>query len=298
MILMLAGVSGQCLGQAYSLEETLRIITGYGVEYIEIWPQNIPPLGDKISGDCYAGRDIDKAKELLDKYGVKVSAVSFSGAFDPSIADDPEVYAREFAAAVSAAGTLGAKFVNHYCFRLSLDELDEARLRKSIQPALDVAEKLEITLVLENEAHDMTKTPEEMLAVLRMFGSRRFKTNFDAANYYQAGCEGFPFAYDVLREHIAYVHIKNGCVYREQSGHSARYKGGKMTGASEGQDLYYPTVLEGAVNIEGLIGRLKMDGYDGFCVAEPHCPPEDILQYLDRDLVYLVNSLKTKGDVK
>jgi len=289
---MKAGVSGQCLGQAYSLEETLRIITGYGVHSMEIWPQNIPSLGGGVSNDCYAGRDIEKAGALLDKYSVSVSAVSFSGAFDPAVSGDPEIYAREFMAAVTAAHRLGSQFVNHYCYRLSLTVLDEERLKKSIQPALELAEKLSIILILENEAHDMTKTPEETLKILRLFDSPNFKTNFDATNYYQAGCEGYPYAYDILREYIAYVHIKNGCIYREPSGHSERFKGERMTGVSAGRDIYYPMMPEGAVNIEGLISRLKKDGYGGFCVAEPHCPPEDIIMYLDSDLNYLVNILK------
>lgn len=47
-----------------------------------------------------------------------------------------------------------------------------------------------------------------MKTIVEHMNSEYFKTNFDATNYYQAGYEGFPYAYEVLKEYIVHVHIK------------------------------------------------------------------------------------------
>ncbi|HBN97527.1 MAG TPA: sugar phosphate isomerase/epimerase, partial [Firmicutes bacterium] len=59
-----------------------------------------------------------------------------------------------------------------------------------------------VTLVLENEAHDMTHTPENALAIINHFQSSNFRLNLDATNFYQGGNEAFPYAYDLLKDVI------------------------------------------------------------------------------------------------
>ena len=126
-----------------------------------------------------------------------------------------------------------------------------------------------------------------MKALVAAMDSKYFKTNFDAANYYQAGYEGFPYAYEVLKDVIAHVHLKNGCIYHPEYGHRAECLGGAMTGLAAGEDIYYPVVSDGAVNIDGLIRRLKRDGYNGFYTLEPHTIPKVCLEYYKAETEYL-----------
>lgn len=82
------------------------------------------------------------------------------------------------------------------------------KLKPYYERAIRKAEQRKIYLALENEAHDITQSPEGMKAFVEYMDSEYFQTNFDATNYYQAGYEGFPYAYEVLKEHIVHVHIK------------------------------------------------------------------------------------------
>lgn len=268
---MKIGVSGQSLGQISSLGETLDFLHELGVSYLEVWPCNLPALEGGTDNDSFENRDAACAAELLNKKGIGVSAVSFSGAFVKAMAEDEQRYQKELLHAVEVARTLGAKVVNHYCYHLSLHELDVQRLKRAMTPALERAKEYGIILVLENEAHDMTKTPLQMLAVLEAMGYPNLQTNYDAVNYYQAEEEGFPYAYEILKDRIGYVHIKNGCRDPERGRFSIRYT----------------SIEDGAVNIAALLSRLQRDGYEGYCVIEPHCPPEEVREYLKLDMNWL-----------
>lgn len=105
---------------------------------------------------------------------------------------DPEAFSRELVATVEAAAFFGAKVVNHYSDKIqpgTVPEID--RLHRYFDAALKRAKELGVTLALENEAGDASRTPENMLAIMQAFGSPNFKTNFDATNYYHASCEAF-----------------------------------------------------------------------------------------------------------
>lgn len=286
---MRLGISGQALGEVKSLEEILLIMKFHKVGAIEIWPANAPSIesGTTYSDFRYEGRNIGLLKELTERYGIEVACVTMPGAFGKGISSDIPAYAQALKYTVEAAYELGAKLVNHYCYYLSLEENpDLSRLMKYFEPALRKAEELGITMVLENEAHDAVRKPEGMLKLIQRVNSPAFKTNFDATNYYHASQEGFPSGYDILKEHIAYVHIKNGCIF-DPSFHSEESKGSKMSGANEGKFIYYPTLAEGAVNIDGLINRLIKDGYKGFCTLEPHTKPIMVERYYQDEITYL-----------
>ncbi|WNR42854.1 sugar phosphate isomerase/epimerase family protein [Paenibacillus roseipurpureus] len=285
---MKLAISGQVFAGTLNLEHTLKTISKYGIDTIEIWPGNITPLEEDVCPDAYEGRDIPAAKKLLDEYGFKVSAVSMSAAFHKVISADLDKYAAALLYAVEVAKTLGAQYVNHYCYNLSLEiSPDLERIKKAVTPATRFAEKEGIILCLENEAHDATQTPEGMLHILQAMDSPNFKTTFDATNYYQAGQESFPYAYDLLKPYIAYVHLKNGCVYRPELGHSEKSKGAVMTGSLAPNYIYYPPLPEGTVNMDGVLARLEKDGYTGFCIIEPHTKPELAEHYLQVETAYV-----------
>ncbi len=285
------GISGQVLGGAKSLEETVLLMKKYGIENMEVWPENIPACeGKEVNWSVYEGRDIKKAKKILEDNGMKVVCVTMGAGFDYEISSDAKKYSEALTYAVEVAKELGAGIVNNYCYNISLGETpDTDKFVKYVEPAVRLAESEGIVLCLENEAHDSTRTPEGMLSMVKAVNSKNFKTNFDATNYYHAGVEAFPHAYEVLKGHIGYVHIKNGCIYDPGAGHSEKNKGGPMTGVLESNTIYYPYIAEGEVNIDGLLLRLERDGYDGYCVLEPHTVAENAESYFREETAYLKN---------
>ena len=283
-------VSGQALAHTKSLEEILIILNRLGIESIELWPANIPLENAPIKGQGarYEGRSIAEAGKLLKAHGVSLACVSVSGAFDKEMVEDPDMYCSSLCYAIEVAGELGSTIVNHYCYHLAKDaDADMSGLLKIWEPATKKAEDSKVTLVLENEAHDATRTPGGMLKILKSVDSEYFRTNYDACNYYHASQEGFPYAYDVLKDYIAYVHIKNACIYNPDAGHDEESKGAVFTGEHAPNDIYYPVISEGAVNIDAIMLRLKSDGYEGYCTFEPHTTPVNVERYWEADLTYL-----------
>jgi sugar phosphate isomerase/epimerase len=256
---------------------------------MEIWPENIPAAGGKeVFHRLYKNRDLSLAARILNSAGVEPVCVAFGAALDRDLAADRELYAEELVRAVVVAAELGASLVNHYLHYLSMaDTADLEMLRALYSPAVEEAEKRGICLVLENEAHDSTKDPQEMKRIVEGMGSSHFRTNFDVTNYYQASCEGYPYAYTVLKSLISYVHIKDGCIHVPDHGHKEETMGGAMSGFLHGKNIQYPEIGSGAINFCGLLESLHRDNVSRYCTIEPHTNIDCWHIYAKHEIDYL-----------
>ncbi|MCL1859107.1 MAG: sugar phosphate isomerase/epimerase [Oscillospiraceae bacterium] len=266
---MKIGFSGQALGNSMPFAGICNMAKKYNMTTCEIWECNA-----EGNGAGYIDRDIKKIKKIASDKGVTVECVTLGAAFDGGLTADSLNYVKLLTNAIETASELGALRVNHYCANISHGEkADFDRMEKFWGESIKSAEKHGIILALENEAHDSTRTPDRMLKIMQYFNSKYFKTNMDVTNYYQAGCDGFPDAYEILKDYIGYVHLKNA--RRQPNG------------------FCYVPIPDGAVNISGLVSRIIEDrSYDGLCSLEPHVPPELVEAYYSRESEYLYNLLK------
>ncbi len=287
---MQLGISGQLLGEVKELDKILSLLRRFKIKAIEIWPGNIPRQGSEVKyqDGRYEGRSLAKAGKLLESYAIRVACVTQPGAFRQDFANNKKAYVDALCHTIDVAGELGAKYVNHYAYYFTLNNRDNIDdFVSMLAPAVRYAEDKNIVMLLENEAHDATRTPEGMLNIIKKVGSRHFQTNFDAVNYYHASQEGFPYAYELLKEYIAYVHLKNGCIYNPLRGHLEEHKGHPFTGGHAPHNIYYPYIYAGAVNVEGLLLRLQDDHYPGYCMLEPHTTPGYAEEYYAKEIDYL-----------
>jgi sugar phosphate isomerase/epimerase len=74
----------------------------------------------------------------------------------------------------------------------------------------------ESRVAMENSIVRMTRQPEDLVAIVRAVDHPRFGINYDPDNYYNAGIEGFPYAYELVREHIFHIHAKDSTRYLPQ----------------------------------------------------------------------------------
>jgi sugar phosphate isomerase/epimerase len=289
-------MSGEVLSHSLQLKKALEITASFEIENFELWAQNCEALSSDCHDRLYRDRDLQKAKKQFKDAHVHVACVAFGGAFHREIASDVELYVEELVRAIDFAAELQAELVNHYCnlvssgFDLNFDVLDRYFSRP-----LKRAEELGVTLVLENEAHDATHTPENVLAIIEHFHSKNFRSNLDATNFYQGGNEAFPYGYELLKEVIAYVHIKNGCIYTQDRALDERWRGGDMSGHLAGQKIYYMLPTKGAVNITGLLERLVTDQYAGYLTLEPHSVLENVLAYYEVAIPWVRNFTDVKN---
>jgi len=282
-------ISGQQLGGEKSLEEILSILNKISVSWIELWTFNI--IGGFQGYRC-KDEDLKRTREVLDNYGMGVACVTNGGAFSREMAQQPALYIQAMKETINVARELGASFVNCYAYYFALGQnTDIGRFIEVMRPIVKYAEDNCVTVVLENEAHDATGTPEGMLRILKALDSDHFKTNFDPTNYYHGNFEPFPYAYEVLREYIAYVHVKNGCRFI-LGVHPEYAKGTPFAPPNDPNNIFYTPIPDGAVNIEGFIDRLKRDRYGGFCTLEPHVKTVNkLMDYYSIDVAYM----KKKG---
>lgn len=278
-------MSGEVLSRTLSLQQTVEFTRHYQVKYFELWPQTCAALSDDVHPRLYRNRDITPVQQAFKAAGIQFACVAFGGAFHPEVTQDVDLYNTELIRAVQIAADLGAPFVNHYCCAISpYPDLNLPLMEQYVSRALRQAEKLGVTMVLENEAHDMTHIPEAVLSIIKHFNSPNFRSTFDVTNFYTGGNEAFPHAYQVLKEVIAYVHVKNGCILGPQHDPQSPWVGGKMSGRLEGNTILFTEPFKGAVNITGLMDTLREDGYEGHITLEPHSTLEEVRKYYDHNI--------------
>ena len=279
-------VEGQALGPRRSFEDQLAFFQGLGANWVEVWPANFE---NGISPENrYEGKDIAKARDLPAKYGFGVSCVGMPLAFYHEEVGNVDSYVAGFRAAVDTAAELGAKLVSNYCFHWVRGPYNPdiepfvSMLRQVVPYAADRG----VAIVLENEASDTTGTVLGMSRVMEAVGhGDDFGTTYDPANYYHASEEAWPYAYEKLKPYIKYVHIKNARLHDITT--DGEEDAGPAMPRKEGWFLHYCPIVEGAVNIEGLLNQLKEDDYTGFCTIEPKVPPDQMEKYYRLDLDYL-----------
>jgi len=280
---MILAISGQALSRRKPLDQICALFNRLDVRWIELWAPNVPGGAPTLRvPECrYEGRDVSKARDILNAHGIGVACVTMDGAFTADIVAQPDDYFAALKKTVDVAVALNAKLVNNYCYHFALGrDADITPLIDVLRPAATYAKDRGVTLVLENEAHDASGVVDGMLKILEAVGSDAMKTNFDPANYYQATEEPFPNAYFRLKDFIAYVHLKNGCIYNPAI-HPEEGRRGTLTGRPGEQYMYYPPFPFGAFNIGAFIEQLQRDRYQGFCTLEPHVPPHRLEEYYE-----------------
>ena len=134
--------------------------------------------------------------------------------------DDPTESQKKLCECIELAKKCNAKYVIHYpgyntSFNLK-ETLDQ--YKKRLDPCLNMASKYNITLLLENHFDlrgedpnkmDPVRNPDLTALFMDALNLSNVKINYDPGNVYCAGIEPWPYAYQILKEYIVYVHLKD-----------------------------------------------------------------------------------------
>ncbi len=252
------------------LEPAYRIAAEYAIEWLELFHDRnwTDANGEAVMAEVAAR-------------GLKVSAVDgYTQLFrEPELAERNQ---RLLLRQIELAAATGAPYAITYFGHTGERDDDHAVrvYRERLAPCLERAEELGVTILLENEfdgqaldplATDITRRPDVVRELIESVGSPRFRTNFDASNYYFAGVEPYPYAYAVLKDFVEYVHVKDG---RRLGPYGPVHDDAVWDRRQEhlGEVGWCP-VGEGAINWDGLLRALVRDGFTGFVAVEPHCWP-------------------------
>jgi len=138
------------------------------------------------------------------------------------------------------------------------------RAREAASQLLEVAERVDVDLCLENVWNGLFYSPLELCEFLNSFGSSRLGAYFDVGNVlgYQ---QHPPHWIELLGERIRRVHIKD---YKEHFDWTGSYS--------------FCELCEGDVPLEESMAALAQVGYDGTIVAEMLPYSEGLLQRTSR----------------
>ncbi len=199
-------------------------------------------------------RDI---KPVLDENGIKFSSIG--SPIGKVGIDDEEGFERQkkqLAELIKIAQVMQCGYIRVFSFFYGKRDPDSVRDKVicRFKEFLKIAKGSGVKLMHENEKKIYGDTPERVLELYRELKCEELTLCFDASNYVQCNVEPLT-AFDMLKEHTEYYHIKD----------CSRFKVEVPVGTGEGR---YREIL----------AELKRRGYQGFLTLEPHTLKYSILK--------------------
>ena len=194
-------------------------------------------------------------KEKLDKRGFSISSIGSPVGKSP-IEEDFAIAKADFMKSVNAAKSLGSKYIRAFSFFMPKEKdpmLYADEVVRRMKELVHIAEDNDLIYALENESAIFTDIPSRCMYVMNKIGSPCLKMVFDPGNFIRDHAKPYPDAYDLLKKHIGYFHIKDSTVTPQK---------------------FVPSG-EGVAEMGKLLTAAYADGFDGVLSVEPH------LKYLE-----------------
>lgn len=215
-----------------------------GIKYFE-------PRG--INGTNISALTLDEAKQLketMDKYGINASSIG-SPIGKIGIKDEFEPHLEKLAHTIEIAKILGTKYIRVFSFFIPKEDdpaiyRDEVMARMKAMTAL--AGREGVILLHENEKDIYGDIAARCKDILDTVDSDNLRAVFDPANFVQCDQVTYPDAYEMLKDHVVYMHIKD-----------ALFADSSVVPAGHGDG-----------RVRDILRALSDRDYDGFLSLEPH----------------------------
>ncbi|MBM7581180.1 sugar phosphate isomerase/epimerase [Caldicoprobacter guelmensis] len=226
------------------LKVQMDVLEQHGIGYIEM---------RGVYGKSIVQYSLDEVKDIkrkLDERGFKISAVG-SPIGKIGILDDFEPHLKLFKHTIEIAKILETNYIRMFSFYIPKGD-DPAKYRDEVlrrwEEFIKAAQGTGLTLLHENEKDIYGDTAERCLDLLKTLNCEYVKFTFDPANFVQCDVETYPHAFNLLKDYIAYMHIKDA-LYSNHSVVPAGYGDGR---------------------VKEILAELYNMGYEGFLSIEPH----------------------------
>lgn len=184
--------------------EQLAGMRSFGIDFIEVRGVD----GKNVS--VLTPKDVKQMKQKLDFYGIGVSAIGSpigKIALDGDVEGHFEMAKRVF----DTAAELGTRYVRMFSFYAPEGKsiLDfKGEVFDKLSALNELAKSHGVVLCHENEAKIYGDIPTRVREIYDAFGGD-IKTVFDMGNYVLEGVRPYPAAYGMLKDTVAYFHIKD-----------------------------------------------------------------------------------------
>ncbi|NLU53355.1 MAG: sugar phosphate isomerase/epimerase [Clostridiaceae bacterium] len=241
------------------LTTQMDVLDSHGIKYIEMRGVN----GRNFTQ--HTAREAREIKKQLDDRGFKLSAIG-SPIGKIKITDDFAPHLDLFKHTMELAHIMETKYIRMFSFFIPENEnpliyRDEVMERWS--RFIEAAKGSDLILLHENEKDIYGDTPERCLDLIETMNCPYLKAVFDPANFVQCDVEVFPRAFNHLKDHIAYMHIKDA-LYIDHHVVPAGYGDGRVWDVLK---ALYDKGFEGFLSLEPHLGD-----FVGFKDLEPSSP--------------------------
>jgi L-ribulose-5-phosphate 3-epimerase len=186
----------------------------------------------------------------LNGEGISVSAIG-SPIGKVSISDDFAPHLDRFRKTIEVAHALHTANIRMFSFYLP-EHQPPAEYRQAVLDRwgqfIEAANGANVLLLHENEHAIYGDTAVRCLDLLDSLACPYVKATFDPANFILDGEETYPYAFELLKKHIAYLHIKD-----------AIYADHRIVPAGQGDG-----------HLADILMALHHSGFAGFLSIEPH----------------------------
>lgn len=272
------------------LETALQVAKEHGYTYVEL--HNV---FSKSIESCNF-KEVEEIQRLLEKYEMKVSCIASTIFFLCPLYEDDKVslFNEEFKTitgnvedhlsyldhACSIAKQLNCSKIRLFPFRFPDNKKppfgtpqDLQLITENIKKAVIIAEKHDITLVLENCPY--SRLPKGMMSiqVIKAINSPNLRLLWDPANAFRAYVQNVPQEYltttlqeelEIIYPYIGHIHIKD---YRRDS--------------SSDSSFTHTALLDGDIQYEPIFDYLKEKNYNLTLSLEPEVDYENTLKCMD-----------------
>lgn len=226
-----------------SLDKQIEVLKKVGVSYVEMRGVDGKGLVE------YSLDEVKKIKEKLDANGIKLSSVG-SPIGKIQITDPFEEHFELYKHTVEIAKIMETKYIRMFSFFMPEGE-DPAQYKdevfRRLKMFVDYAKEQDVILLHENEKDIYGDIAVRCKEIQEEFYCDNFKGVFDFANFVQCK-QDTKEAFEMLKQYIAYVHIKD-----------AKWEDGQVVPAGHGDG-----------NVKEILTELLGSGYKGFLSLEPH----------------------------
>ncbi len=246
----------------------------------------------------------DHAAHTLARHGAKIVCVNATAKWRVMITDDVTAAQRAICDVIRLAKDVGAEFVITYPGHnpaWSFDEIVE-QYKRRMEPCHDLAAELGITMLLENhfdlrnedpERTDVVREPELTARFIDALDAPQVRVNFDAGNVYAAGIEPWPYGYRILRDYIAYAHLKGMARFSEDLyGPADQYE--TLTDVHTG--TFLPVAVgDCGINYRGMLMEMARDETVKYVALEDHAREEHAEQVFERGATFAREAILSAG---
>ncbi|MFP5109772.1 sugar phosphate isomerase/epimerase family protein [Neobacillus sp. C211] len=252
--LMISGFSDEI---SSDFDTQLEVVSNLGMHYL-----SLRGIDGKNIGDYTVDEIKENVQPRLQKAGIGVSSIG--SPIGKVFINDEDGFANQkimLDTLCQISNLLNCQYIRIFSFYIPKgDNADQYReeVVSKLKEYAAIAEKYNVILLHENEKDIFGDIARRCHEILTEVDSPYFKGIFDFANFVQCG-EDTQECYDLLKDEIFYIHIKDAVTSDSQN---------VVCGTGEGK-------------IPELLAQFIKSGYKGFLTLEPHLVLFDSLKDLE-----------------